>query len=290
MSDGGVLVREHGASVADWWPTLDELQRRAPGENFVVASLLAGPRTARHLRAVYLFARLVDECGDSAPGDRLLALERAEHELNRASAGAARDPVFRELGLAMENCGLPHSALLRLIEANRLDQRMPEIETYHELLDYCDLSANPVGELVLHVFGAATPERIALSDRVCTALQLIEHWQDVREDALNGRIYLPAEDRRRFGVDASDLVQDRAGEPLRRLIEFESTRAAELLAEGGRLIGSLKGRARLAVAGYVGGGRATLDALERARYDVLAAVPRATRLRRTIATVRVLAT
>jgi len=290
VSDGTVLVREHPSSCEDWWPAPQELLRRARGENFVVASLLVGKRTARHLRAVYLFARLVDECGDSAPGERLLALDRVESELNRAASGSSRDPVFRELGETMRECELPRSALARLIEANREDQRRPEYETYDELLAYCDLSANPVGELVLHVFGAATPARIALSNSVCTALQLIEHWQDVREDALHGRIYLPGEDRRRFGVERLDLVQDRAGEPLRRLLELEAHRAAELLSDGARLVATLSGRARLAVAGYVGGGHATLAAIERAGYDVLAAVPRASKLQRTIATGRVLAT
>lgn len=274
--------------AAVWWPTQRELEQRARGENFAVASLLLGRRTARHLNAIYLFARLVDECGDAAPGDRLAILARVEDELDRAFAGESADPTFREIGAAVRACGLPRSAFLRLIEANRLDQRRRDYETYDELLAYCDLSANPVGELVLHVFGAATADRIALSDRVCTALQLIEHWQDVREDAQNGRIYLPAEDRRRFGVEPADLTRDRAGEALRALLAFETSRADELLTEGARLVGRLTGRARLAVAGYVAGGRATISAIERAGFDVLASVPRAGKASRAIATGAVL--
>lgn len=274
----------HRGAAAEWWPSPRELQQRAGGENFAVASLLLGRRTARHLRAIYLFARLVDECGDAAPGDRLAVLNRVDAELDLAFAGSTADPVFREVGIAVRACGLPRSPFQRLIEANRLDQRRPSYESYEDLLAYCDLSANPVGELVLYVFGAATPDRIALSDRVCTALQLIEHWQDVREDALNGRIYLPAEDRRRFGVSEHDLTQDRASDALKALLAFETRRAGELLGEGAQLVRRLSGRARLAVAGYVAGGRATIEAIERSEFDVLAVVPRAGRARRVFAT------
>jgi squalene synthase HpnC len=274
----------HRSTAAEWWPSLPELEQRAGGENFTVVSLLLGQRTARQLRAIYLFSRLVDECGDAAPGDRLDVLARVEEELDRAYAGTTTDPVFLEVGAAVRASDLPRSAFVRLIEANRQDQRQHDYETYEDLVAYCDLSANPVGELVLHVFGAATPDRIALSDRVCTALQLIEHWQDVREDAGNGRIYLPAEDRRRFGVVERDLLQERAGDALRGLLAFETRRADELLGEGAELVGRLSGRARLAVAGYVAGGRAAIEAIQRAGYDVLAATPRPGRLRRAFLT------
>jgi squalene synthase HpnC len=279
------LVHDHHRSTAaEWWPTARALERRAGGENFKVASLLLGRRTARHLRAIYLFARLVDECGDAAPGDRVAVLARVEEEVDRAFAGTTADPVFLEIADAVRACGLPRSAFLRLIEANRQDQRQHDYETYEDLLAYCDLSANPVGELVLHVFGVATDDRIALSDRVCSALQLIEHWQDVREDAEHGRIYLPAEDRHRFGVTDDDLLQEHAGDPLRTLLAFETRRARELLEEGAQLIALLRGRARLAVAGYLAGGRATIEAIERARFDVLPSAPRARRGRRVLLT------
>jgi squalene synthase HpnC len=270
--------------AVQWWPTPRAVQERASGENFTVASLLLGRRTARNLRAIYLFARFVDECGDAAPGDRLAVLDRVEEEVDRAFAATTDDPLFREVGIAVRACGLPKTAFQRLIEANRQDQRVHDYETFDQLVAYCDLSANPVGELVLHVFGAATPNRIALSDRVCTALQLIEHWQDVREDARNGRIYLPAEDRRRFGVAEDDLIRERSSDPLKQLLAFETRRADELLDEGARLVRLLNGRARLAVAGYVAGGRAAIQAIERSGFDVLAAVPRAGRARRAVAT------
>ncbi|HEX6762320.1 MAG TPA: squalene synthase HpnC [Gaiellaceae bacterium] len=278
------LVRPLPAQQAREWPSVAAVRARAPGENFTVASLLLGRLTAGHLRAIYLFARLVDELGDAAPGDRLAHLDRAEEELTRAFAGSTTEPVFAELAVTVRACTLPPEPFLRLIEANRRDQVQSRYETFDDLLAYCDLSASPVGELVLHVLGAADAERIRWSDDVCTALQLIEHWQDVGEDARSGRVYLPAADRLRFGVGERDLLAATTSEPLRRLLELETKRAARLLASGRPLVASLRGRARFAVAGYVGGGDAAIRALVRARYDVLPRGPRAGRARRLWAT------
>jgi squalene synthase HpnC len=169
---------------------------------------------------------------------------------------------------------------VRLIEANRLDQRVSRYATWEELRGYCALSADPVGELVLGVLGSATPERVALSDSICTALQLTEHCQDVAEDLARGRVYLPAEDLARFGCTVGDLAAAHAGEPLREVLAFEVARARGLLRDGAPLIGELPGRARFALAGFVAGGRAALDAIERAGYDVLPGPPRAGRWRR----------
>lgn len=262
------------------FPSAEAVDARIGGENFVVASALLGPY-ARHLRAIYGYARLVDELGDAANGERAALLDALEAELELAFTGEARHPVLQTLSSAIRECRLPREPFLRLLAANRRDQVQPVYETFSDLRSYCELSANPVGELVLHVFGAATHDRIALSDDVCTALQLIEHWQDVGEDAARGRIYLPVEDRERFGVAAGDLRAATTGTSLRRLLAFESDRAARLLASGAALTASLRGRARIAVAGYVAGGRAALDALAAADYDVLGGSPRATRGRRT---------
>ena len=160
---------------------------------------------------------------------------------------------MRRLAPTVRALALPREPFVRLIEANRRDQRQAVYATFGELAAYCDLSANPVGELVLHVFGVATPARIAMSDDVCTALQLLEHWQDVQEDWARGRVYLPAEDLERFGVPPGQTTEE--------LLAFEIERARTLLDRGAPLVGTLRGRARLAVAGYVGGGRAGLDAL-----------------------------
>jgi len=270
------------------FPAADAVRERSRTENFSVASLLLGATTRRHLLAVYDFARLVDQLGDAVDGDRLAALDEAEAELDRAFGGDPRTPVFRRLAAVIRECRLERGPFARLIDANRLDQRRHDYGTWDELAAYCDLSANPVGELVLGVFGVRTPDRLRLSDDVCTALQLIEHVQDVREDALQGRVYMPLEDREAFGVDEVELTGEAATPAIRSLVAFECARADELLRSGDELVASLRGRARLAVAGYVGGGRAQLAAVSAAGYDVLASTPAATGAAKARATLRVL--
>jgi squalene synthase HpnC len=264
-------------------PTAGAVMARAQGENFSVAGRLLGRRLRAHLLAVYGFARLVDELGDSFAGDRLAALDRLELDLDRAYHGEAEHPLLRRLQPTLRECELPREPFVRLIEANRTDQRVNRYETWEQLRAYCALSANPVGELVLGVFGQATPARVALSNDICTALQLTEHCQDVAEDRDRGRVYLPAEDLARFGCTLADLSDPHAGEPLRRALAFECARARELFTRGAPLIRDLQGvRARLAVAAFIAGGRAALDAIERARYDVLAGAPRAGTARRAL--------
>ncbi len=146
---------------------------------------------------------------------------------------------------------------------------MTRYPTYGALTAYCELSANPVGRLVLAVFGRKDERAFGLSDQVCTALQLIEHCQDVAEDLAVGRIYLPQEDLARFGVDESVLAGGVATPAFRRLMAFESARARRLLESGRALVGLLSGWGRVGVAGFVGGGLAQLDAIERHAYDVL---------------------
>jgi squalene synthase HpnC len=262
-------------------PAAAAVMARARGENFPVASRVLPPRSRAHLLALYGFARLVDELGDEAPGDRLAALDWLEQELGRAYDGTASHPLLVCLQPTLRECRLPREPFQRLIEANRVDQQVKRYETWEQLLGYCALSANPVGELVLGVFGRATPARVALSDKICTALQLAEHWQDVAEDRARDRIYLPAADRERFGCEEHELS---GGEPaswrLRGLLAFEVARTRELLRAGAPLIGALRGRERLAVAAFAGGAQAALDAIARAGYDVLGGPPRASRARR----------
>jgi squalene synthase HpnC len=252
-------------------PTRAAVLSQARDENFPVASRLLGRRARGHLLAIYGFARLVDDIGDEAEADRLALLDWAEDELGRVYAGQYPEhPVMRVLGPTVRECTLPADPFRRLIEANRRDQAATSYETFDELLDYCRLSAAPVGELVLHVFGAATPERLALSERICAGLQVTEHLQDVAEDHARGRVYLPAEDLARFGCDEDDLGAAMATPELRALIAFEADRARALLADGAPLARRLSPRPGLAVAAFVAGGRAALDALARAGHDVLA--------------------
>jgi squalene synthase HpnC len=259
-------------------PAAAAVMARAGGENFPVASRFL-PRAAReHLLAVYGYARLVDELGDATgptPAERLEALDWLEGELDAALESRARDPLMVRLQATIAQCGLSREPFARLLEANRTDQRRDRYGTWEELRAYCSLSADPVGEIVLGVFGVSTPERIELSDRICTALQLAEHCQDVAEDLRRGRVYLPLEDLERFGCDERDLALEHASAPLRAVLAFEVERGRALLREGLGLIASLRGRPRLAVAAFAAGGRAAFDAIADAAYDVLPGPPRA---------------
>lgn len=259
---------------------------RAVGENFSVASRVLPRRARSHLLAVYGFARLVDELGDAdgpAPEQRLAALDWLESELDRAFAGTAEHPLLVRLGESVRECRLAREPFLRLVEANRLDQRVNRYRTWAQLREYCALSADPVGELVLAIFGLSTPARVELSNAICTALQLAEHCQDVAEDFARGRVYLPQEDLERFAAGEADLARSHTSEQLRSVVAFEVTRARELLVEGTPLIAELHGRPKLAVAAFLAGGHAALDAIVRARYDVLAGPPRAGGARRVLA-------
>jgi squalene synthase HpnC len=262
-------------------PRSEAVLARASRENFVVASRLLPQQVRSHLVAIYGFARLVDDIGDESSGDRLAQLAWVEREVDTIDAGGTPShPLMRGLAATIRTLHLPPDPFRQLIEANRRDQTISRYETYEELLAYCELSANPVGRLVLRVLGVTTPGSERLSDAICTGLQLAEHWQDIAEDFGRGRIYLPREDFRRFGCTEEDLRASTASPALRRLVAFEVGRARELLLRGSPLVHTLRGRLRLALAGYVAGGHAALDAIERADHDVLAFRPRPSRARR----------
>ncbi|GAA1398194.1 squalene synthase HpnC [Kitasatospora putterlickiae] len=210
---------------------------------------------------------------------RLALLDGLERDLDRVfetalapstAAGAPRHPLLRPLVPLVDRHGLTPEPFRRLIQANRVDQTTARYARYEDLVEYCTLSADPVGRLVLAIAGVATPERIAMSDAVCTALQIVEHLQDVAEDLARGRIYLPAEDLERFGVTEEDLAAPSAGPAVRRLIAFQTDRARTLLDRGAPLVGTVRGRLRLLLAGFTAGGYAALAAIEDAGYDVLA--------------------
>ena len=291
-------VREH---VRPSVTRAEEVAANASGENFPVALRVLPARYRRHLGNLYFFARLTDDLGDEARDPANPAEAEADDAANHAANHAAEDvtqlrlrlldelaadvdriyagqtpesPVMRAMAETVSECQVPAKPLLDLIQANRQDQQVTRYRTYAQLARYCELSANPVGQIVLYIFGAATPKRIALSDSICTALQLAEHWQDVAEDLAHGRIYLPGEDLERFSVTEADLAAPSAGPAVRKLMTFEVARAEGLLDEGAPLVGTLRGAARVAVAGYLAGGRAALAAIRGQRYDVLSGTPR----------------
>jgi squalene synthase HpnC len=250
------------------------IDARASGENFPVASFLA-PRSARpHLRAVYGFARLVDNLGDEASGDRDALLDELERELD----GSPRTQIMLRLRATIADRALSLEPFHRLIQANRIDQVRRRYETWEDVREYCTYSADPVGRLVLGIYGrAGEPELVAMSDAVCTGLQLVNFIQDPPRDLSLGRVYLPQEDLRRFGIDDYDLAGPLT-EPVTGLLRHEGNRARSLLEQGLPLRRALGGRAGLSVALYARGGLAALDALEQARWDVFTGRPAPTRL------------
>jgi squalene synthase HpnC len=271
-------VSATAASPLTGAPTRAAVMAQAGSENFPVATRLVGTRRRAHLLAIYGFARLVDDAGDEAAGDRPALLDGIEHDLDRLYASETPEhAVLRALAPTVLALGLPAAPFRRLIEANRRDQTIDRYPTLSSLLDYCQLSAAPVGELVLHVFGAATPDRVRLSDQICAGLQVTEHLQDVAEDRERGRVYLPAEDLAHFGCTDADLLARTPSRAFTELMAFEVTRARALLADGAPLIRRLPPSGALAVTGFVAGGRAALDALQAGGYDVLGGRPRPSR-------------
>ena len=292
---------------------------RARTENFPVASLLF-PRSVRpHLRAIYGFARLVDILGDEflgerlekaerplfrrsalaggtgkarassettstsdVVGDRLAILDELEREVDACYSGEPSWEVMRVLQPTIRACDLPREPFLRLIEANRMDQRISQYATWADLKHYCVHSADPVGRLVLGVLGRTEPELVAHSDDVCTGLQLVNFLQDVPRDLALGRIYLPAEDRACFGV----VKLDEPTPQLQRLLWYEAERARGLLGSGEELGRRLGGRVGRAVAIFARGGLAALEALERADWDIFNGRPRPSRTRLALAAIR----
>jgi squalene synthase HpnC len=268
-------------------PGAAEVLAQARGENFPVASWLFPARLRPHLMNVYGFARLTDDIGDEAQGDRLALLDWLTSEVDALYGGRpGTHPLMRRLASTIRGFDLPRGPFDRLIEANRRDQRVHRYQTFEEIAAYCSLSANPVGELVLRIAGACTPERLALSDATCTGLQLVEFWQDLGEDAAKGRLYIPLEDMERFGYTVDDLLQNKTDERFLALMKFEAARTRDLLVRGRTLARTLPGRIGFAVRLFTAGGLAGLDDLERRGFDTFGSSAHASRSRRFLMAVR----
>ena len=251
-------------------PMRDGLRERERNENFPVVLRVLPKAVRMDLHAVYAVARTIDDLGDRAPGNRTEALNDFRADLHRIWRGSApKRPVLQGLAPTVRARGLTAEPFDRLIEANLIDQRVTRYDTFGDLLRYCRLSADPVGRLVLDIFDQSSPAAAELSDRVCQGLQLLEHWQDVGEDAGMGRVYLPSEDLAAFGVRETDLDSPHANDALRELMAFETERAARLLESGAPLLAHLRGWARVAVLCYIAGGRAAVRTLRRTGWDVL---------------------
>lgn len=258
----------------------DRSAAQIAAENFPVA-LRVLPRRARSaLTAVYAYARFIDDVGDEAPGDRLALLDAVADEVRGAWQGMPTS-LAAVTGLQpwIESAHLHSQPFLDLIEANRMDQRQKQYQTFDDLMGYCRYSAAPIGRIVLRLADADDERNMADSDAVCSALQVLEHCQDVGEDARMGRVYLPQDDLAEEGVTTAQLEGSATPSALRSVIAREVRRAEELMTAGRPLVRRLSGWPRLAVAGYLAGGQATAAALRAADYDVLSRTIKPAKLR-----------
>jgi len=248
---------------------------RSHYENFLVGSLLVPRALRRHFFSVYAYCRIADDLGDESGGPEraLPLLQWWEEELDACYRGEPRHPVFVALAETNARFEIPREPYADLLSAFCQDQTTTRYETYEQLLDYCARSANPVGRLVLYLYGYRDPERQALSDATCTALQLANFWQDVVRDYAIGRVYLPLEDMIRFGVTEEDIAARRCTPGFRDLLRFEVERTRELFDRGLALRASVRRSARLNIEMFSRGGLEVLRLIEAQDYDVLSRRP-----------------
>ncbi|NJD25563.1 MAG: squalene synthase HpnC [Betaproteobacteria bacterium] len=241
-------------------------------ENFPVASLLVPAAMRRPIELIYHFARSADDIadeGDATPDQRLAGLAAYRSELDRISAGMPPQmPLFAELADVIAQRGLPLQLFRDLLDAFAQDVVKTRYADYAELLDYCRRSANPVGRLVLHLAGRTSPLQLERSDRICTALQLINFWQDVAVDCQKGRVYLPQEDLLRFRIGEDDIAAARWSANWAALMDFQVERAEALMRAGASLVHDLPGRLGWEIRLTVQGGLRILERLRRVRGDV----------------------
>ncbi len=241
-------------------------------ENFPVASVLL-PGPLRHpVSVIYRFARSADDFadeGDLPAADRLAQLDVYRQELRRLEAGAsAGQPLFAELGKIVNQYRLPLPLFHDLLDAFAQDVVQGRYAEFAELMDYCRRSANPVGRLLLHLFGAACEVNLKHSDAICSSLQLINFWQDVAIDWRKNRVYLPQDELERYGVSERQIAAGDTSGPWKALMRFQVQRARELIKSGAPLGRALPGRIGLEIRTIVEGGLRILEKIDKAEGDV----------------------
>jgi squalene synthase HpnC len=248
-----------------------EALARSHYENFPVASLALPRRIRPYVAAVYAFARTADDLadeGDRTPEERLALLDEWEGMLHKAYEGDATHPIFIAITATAEETGLPKQLLLDLLHAFRMDVTIKRYRTFEDVLGYCRYSANPVGRLVLHLFGESRAETTGPSDAICTGLQLANFYQDYSVDLARGRMYVPLDDMTRFGYTEVQFPGAAQDSRFRELMAFQVERAREYLRGGSSLLSLVSGRLRLELSMTVRGGLAILDRVAAINYDV----------------------
>lgn len=248
-----------------------EALARSHYENFPVASLALPARIRPYVAAVYAFARTADDYadeGDRTPAERLALLDAWESGLHKAYEGDATDPIFIAIMATAEETGIPKQLLLDLLHAFRMDVTVKRYRTFEDVLEYCRYSANPVGRLVLHLFGQSRAETTAPSDAICTGLQLANFYQDYAVDLSRGRCYVPLDEMSRFGYTEVQNQGSSQDGRFRELMAFQVERAREFLRGGSSILGLVPGRLKLELSLTVRGGVAILDRIADINYDV----------------------
>lgn len=261
---------------------------RSHYENFSVASWFLPERLRQHFFNVYAYCRISDDLGDEV-GDTaasLQLLDQWEAELNACYDGHPRHPVFVALAETVRKFEIPKHEFADLLTAFRQDQNISRYPTFNDLLGYCRYSANPVGHLVLYLCGYRDAERQQLSDFTCTGLQLANFWQDVSADFAKGRIYLPLEDLRRFGVSEEVIRDGENTSAFCGMMRFEVERAREWFVQGMPLIAKVERALALDIELFSRGGQEILNAIERQRYAVLGRRPAISKTRKLALVVR----
>ena len=248
---------------------------RSHYENFSVATWFLPARLRQDFFNVYAYCRISDDLGDEIgnPAASLLLLNQWEQELKACYAGSPRHPVFVALSETVRKFEIPQHEFSDLLTAFRQDQTITRYETFDDLLGYCRNSANPVGHLVLYLCGYRDAERQKLSDYTCTALQLANFWQDVSVDYAKGRIYLPLESLRRFGVSEQDLAANRNPPAFCEMMRFEVARAREWFERGLTLVSKVEKELAIDLELFTRGGQEILNAIEKQGYAVLGRRP-----------------
>ncbi len=257
-------------------------------ENFSVATWFLPKGLRQHFYNVYAYCRISDDLGDEV-GDAQQSLElldQWETELNACYAGSPKHPVFVALAETVKQCGIPKHEFSDLLIAFRQDQTVTRFETFDDVLAYCHYSANPVGHLVLYLCGYSDAERQQISDYTCTALQLANFWQDVFVDYGKGRIYLPLEDLRRFGVTGEDIAKRRATPQFLGMMKFEVERARDWFSRGLPLVKMVSRELAIDLELFSRGGQEILNAIERQGFDVLRARPEISKSRKLMLVLR----
>ena len=275
----GTLPSEY--AIPERAPSLAEAQEycrrlaRSHYENFSVATWFLPKRLQQDFFNVYAYCRISDDLGDEVgdPTASLAMLDQWEAELAACCAGSPRHPVFVALAETVRKCEIPKQTFADLLTAFRQDQKVSRYSTFGDVVGYCRYSANPVGHLVLYVCGYRDAERQALSDFTCTALQLANFWQDVSLDYSKGRIYLPLEDLRRFGVTEDDIAAQRNTSAFCDMIRFEVKRARDWFHRGLPLIEKVDRELAIDIELFTRGGQEILNAIEAQGYNVLGRRP-----------------